>query len=122
MFPLALLSLRLRHGRPAPVDPDLDRGPYRAWVQPLIDLARDDPSAARRSAAALPEPAADHLYDALWAVTAHTAIRLEDASLAARAREALDPLRGQIAGGTTAIVSFGPVDDILAELDAHRGS
>lgn len=120
MLPLALLSLRLRHRRHAPVDPDLDWGPYRAWAQPLIDLARDNPAAARHSAAALPEPAADHLYDALWAVTAHTAIRLADASLAARAREALYPLRGQIAGGTTAMVSFGAVDDILAELDSHH--
>ncbi|WP_099905702.1 AfsR/SARP family transcriptional regulator [Streptomyces sp. TLI_171] len=117
LLPLALLSLRLRHRQPAPTDPGLDWGPYRPWAQPLIELARGDEAAARRAAAALPEPRADHLYDALWAVTAHTALRLPDEALADRARRALAPLRGQIAGGTTALVGFGPVDDLLAALD-----
>ncbi|MTD57014.1 SARP family transcriptional regulator [Amycolatopsis sp. RM579] len=119
MFPLALLSLRMRHGRPAPTDPDLDWGPYRPWVQPLLDLARGNLAAARHAAATLPAPRADHLYDALWAVNGHTAIQLDDASLAAQAREALSPLRGEIAGGTTAMITFGPVDDILATLYQH---
>jgi hypothetical protein len=119
MFPLALLSLRIRHRRPAPTDPGLDWGPYRPWVRPLLDHARGDIAAARRAAAALPEPPADHLYDALWAVNAHTAVLLGDGSLAARARDALRPLRGEIAGGTTAMITFGPVDDVLATLDRH---
>ncbi|WP_114257652.1 BTAD domain-containing putative transcriptional regulator [Streptomyces sp. Go-475] len=118
-LPLALLSLRLRHGRPAPTDPALDWGPHRPWTRPLVDLARGDVTAARHAAATLPEPPADHLYDALWAVTAHTAIRLQDASLAARAHDALSPLRGEVAGGTTAMITFGPVDDILAALEQH---
>ncbi|MEU6419261.1 AfsR/SARP family transcriptional regulator [Streptomyces spiralis] len=119
IFPLALLSLRLRHRRPAPTDPGLDWGPYRPWARPLLDLARGNPAAARYAAAGLPTPPADHLYDALWAVNAHTAILLQDASLAAQAHEALSPLRGEIAGGTTAVITFGPVDDILAALDHH---
>ncbi|MER6926636.1 SARP family transcriptional regulator, partial [Streptomyces spiralis] len=119
IFPLALLSLRLRHRRPAPTDPGLDWGPYRPWARPLLDLARGNPAAARYAAAGLPTPPADHLYDALWAVNAHTAILLQDASLAAQAHEALSPLRGEIAGGTTAVITFGPVDDILAALDRH---
>ncbi|MGW1557887.1 AfsR/SARP family transcriptional regulator [Streptomyces sp. NPDC002144] len=113
LFPLALLSVRIRHRRPAPTDPGLDWGPYRPWVQPLLDLARGDRTAAHRAAAALPVPPADHLYDSLWAVNAHTATLLGDGSLAARSREALSPLRGEIAGGVTAMVTFGPVDDIL---------
>ncbi|TWF76128.1 DNA-binding SARP family transcriptional activator [Pseudonocardia hierapolitana] len=117
LFPLALLSLRMRHRRPAPTDPDLDWGPYRPWVQPLLDHARGDLAAARRAAGTLPRPAADHLYDSLWAVNAHTAVLLQDDSLAARAREALHPLRGEIAGGTTAMITFGPVDDLLVALD-----
>ncbi|GAA1892576.1 hypothetical protein GCM10009753_21590 [Streptantibioticus ferralitis] len=34
-------------------------------------------------------------------------------------RNALSPLRSEIAGGTTAIITFGPVNDILAPLDQH---
>ncbi|WP_306185239.1 AfsR/SARP family transcriptional regulator [Streptomyces sp. MK5] len=121
ILPLALLSLRLRHRRPAPTDPGLDWGPYRPWTRPLLDLARGNPAAARCAAAGLPTPPADHLYDALWAVNAHTAILLQDAPLAAQAHDALSPLRGEIAGGTTAVITFGPVDDILAALDHHFG-
>lgn len=119
ILPLALLSLRMRDRRPAPTDPALDWGPYRPWAQPLLDLADGDLAAAREAAAILPTPPADHLYDSLWAVNAHTAILLRDASLAARAHHALSPLRGEIAGGTTAMISFGPVDDILAALDQY---
>ncbi|MFG3014127.1 BTAD domain-containing putative transcriptional regulator [Streptomyces cinerochromogenes] len=121
MFPLALLSLRMRHRRPAPTDPALDWGPYRPWVQPLLDLAHGNLAAARQAAAALPTPPADHLYDALWAVSAHTAILLQDEPLAARAHDALSPLRDEIAGGTTAMITFGPVNAILSALDQHLG-
>ncbi|MFJ4012668.1 BTAD domain-containing putative transcriptional regulator [Streptomyces sp. NPDC090026] len=118
-LPLALLSLHIRHHHPAPTDPDLDWGPFRPWAQPLLDLARGNPAAARHAAATLPTPPADHLYDALWAVNAHAAISLRDTSLAAQARDALSPLRGEIAGGTSAMVTFGPVDHILSALDQH---
>ncbi|MER5429344.1 AfsR/SARP family transcriptional regulator [Streptomyces sp. NPDC002588] len=119
VLPLALLSLRVRHGRPAPTDPGLDWGPYRPWAQPLLALARGDLAAARHAAAAVPTPPADHLYDSLWAVNAHTALLVRDTSLAARAYDALSPLRGEIAGGTTAMITFGAVDDILAALGRH---
>jgi DNA-binding SARP family transcriptional activator len=114
ILPLALLALRLRHQRPAPTDPDLDWGPYLPWVQPLIDVARGN-----HAAATAPAPPADHLYDALWAVNAHTAILLQDEELATRAYQALSPLRGEIAGGVTAMITFGPVDDILATIERH---
>jgi hypothetical protein len=117
LLPLALLSLRMRHQRPAQADPALDWGPYRPWAQPLLDLARGSLTAAREAAAVLPGPPADHLYDSLWAVNAHTAVLLQDRSLATQAHDALFPLRGEIAGGTTAMISFGPVNDILAALD-----
>ncbi|MFE2040302.1 BTAD domain-containing putative transcriptional regulator [Streptomyces sp. NPDC059477] len=119
LLPLALLSLRLRHGRPAPTDPALDWGPYRPWARPLLDLAHGDLAAARHAASTLPPPAADHLYDSLWAITARTAVQLRNKSLAAQAHDALSPLRGEIAGGTTAMLTFGPVDDILATLAQH---
>ncbi|MGC0397834.1 DNA-binding SARP family transcriptional activator [Streptomyces sp. SAI-126] len=119
IFPLALLSLRIRHRRPAPTDPDLDWGPYRPWTQPLLHLADGNLEAARHAAATLPTPPADHLYDSLWAVNAHTAILLHDESLAAQARDALSALRDEIAGGTTAVITFGAVNDILAALDQY---
>ncbi|MFJ5995532.1 BTAD domain-containing putative transcriptional regulator [Streptomyces sp. NPDC092370] len=119
LLPLALLSLRLRHGRPAPTDPGLDWGPYRPWAQPLVHLARGDLTAARHAAGTLPPPPADHMYDSLWAVNAHSATLLQDTSLAAQARGALSSLRGEVAGGTTGMITFGPVDDILAVLDQH---
>jgi hypothetical protein len=99
IFPLALLSLRVRHQRPAPTDPDLDWGPYRPWAQPLLDLARGNLTAARHAAATLPAPPADHLYDSLWAVNAHTAILLQDESLATQAHHALSPLCGEMRAG-----------------------
>src|SRR5690606_15609054 len=117
LVPLALVALHLRRRQPVPTAPDLDPGPHRAWVEPLLRHARGEVDAARRAAAALPEPPADHLYDALWAVVAHTAVRLGDRSLAAGARAALAPLRGELAGGATAALTFGPVDDLLAMLD-----
>ncbi|MQY25940.1 hypothetical protein NRB56_14990 [Nocardia sp. RB56] len=120
-LPLALLSLRLRQDRPAPTDPGLDWGPYRAWAQPLIHLACDELAAARRAATALPEPRADHLYGVLWAINAHTAIRLGAEPLAARASAALAPLREEIAGGTTALFDFGSARTILAALGERFG-
>jgi hypothetical protein len=119
IIPLALLSLRVRHQRPAPTDPALNWGPYRPWAQPLLNLARGNLAAAREAAAVLPTPPADHLYDSLWAVNAHTAVLLQDEPLATQAHDALSPLRGEIAGGTTAVISFGPVNDILATLDQY---
>ena len=114
---LALLSVRLRHQRSAPNDPELDWGPYRPWAQPLLHLASDNVPAARHAAAALPAPRADHLYDTLWAITAHTAIMLKDNALAVQARDALTPFRDQSAGGTTAMITFGPVNDLLTRID-----
>jgi hypothetical protein len=100
-LPLALLSTGL------PVDGTLDWGPYRPWGLPLIHLAGGDVAAARRAAASLPTPRADHFYEVLWWVTARIAALLDDDVLAETAREALEPARGEIIGGTTAMLSFG---------------
>ncbi|MGI5142077.1 MULTISPECIES: hypothetical protein [unclassified Streptomyces] len=55
----------------------------------------------------------------VFGFTAHTAIQLRDESLATQAHDALFPVRGEVAGGTTAVISFGSVDDILATLDQY---
>jgi Bacterial transcriptional activator domain len=100
-LPLALLSMGL-----AP-DASLDWGPYRPWALPLLHLDHGDVAAARRAAADLPTPRADHFYEVLWAITARIAEQLGDSSLAAAAREALEPAGGEIIGGTTAMLAFG---------------
>jgi hypothetical protein len=100
-LPLALLSMGL------PPDPSLDWGPYRPWALPLIHLADGDVTAARRAASDLPSPRADHYYEVLWWITSRIAARLGDEALAAAAREALAPARGEVIGGTTAMMTFG---------------
>ncbi|MET9629947.1 BTAD domain-containing putative transcriptional regulator [Lentzea sp. NPDC006480] len=101
-LPLALLSMGL------PVDGSLDWGPYRPWGLPLMHLEGRDVAAARRAAASLPTPRADHYYEVLWWITARIAALLDDDVLAEAAREALEPARGEIVGGTTAMLAFGP--------------
>lgn len=94
-LPLALLSLGL------PVDGSLDWGPYRPWVEPLFT---EDVSAV-----SLPTPRADHYYEVLWWITARVAEQRGDSVLAEAARAALEPARGEIIGGTTGMLSFGPI-------------
>lgn len=90
-LPLALLSMGL------PPDPSLDWGPYRPWAEPLWDVTAVSPST----------PPANHYYEVLWWITARIAEQRGDEVLAEAAREALEPARGEIIGGTTAMLSFG---------------
>lgn len=112
-LPLALLSMRLPG---LAVPRDLEWGPFLPWAQPLLHLADGDVAAARLAVAQVPTPRADHYYEILWALTAHTAILLGDRALGLRARDALEPARGEIIGGGTGMMSFGLVDDLLARL------
>jgi hypothetical protein len=54
-------------------------------------------------------PPANHYYEVLWWLTARIAEQRGDAKLADAARAALEPARGEIVGGTTAMLSFGPL-------------
>jgi DNA-binding SARP family transcriptional activator len=89
-LPLALLST----GRPP--DLTLDWGPYRPWAEALCTADRD-----------VPTPRADHYYEVLWWITARIAEQRDDEVLAETARQALEPARGEVVGGTTAMLSFG---------------
>ncbi|MEP7762875.1 BTAD domain-containing putative transcriptional regulator [Sanguibacter sp. 25GB23B1] len=123
LLPLALLGLRVVHGRPAPTDPRTDWGPYAPWARPLVLLAedrRDDAAAALR---ALPDPPHDHLLDALWCLAAHAAVQLEDHDMMERAHTALLPAAGEIAGAGSGLLTLGPVPRYLDALAAGlRGS
>ena len=122
LFPLALLGLRLLHGRAAPTDPHLDWGPYRPWTQPHVLLAHGKPDEARAALAAAPEPPRDHLQEAMWCLTAHAAVRLGEHGIAATAAESLRDAAGEHAGAASGMLTLGPVARYLAEAAACAGT
>ncbi|WP_426310090.1 BTAD domain-containing putative transcriptional regulator [Cellulosimicrobium sp. E-16] len=118
LLPLALLTVRLRHGRPlAGLG---DPGPYTPWVAPLLALDTGDRPGAADLARAVPEPPADHLRELRWALVAETAVRLGDAGLARRARHALARVPDELAGAGSGLVSAGSVRTWLGRLDGRR--
>ncbi|MFE6887702.1 BTAD domain-containing putative transcriptional regulator [Streptomyces sp. NPDC057694] len=114
LLPLALLGLRLLHGRPAPTDPRLDWGPYLPWATPLLLLAQERTEEARAALRAVPEPPGDHMQEALWCLTAHAATRLDEPGIAALAATALRTARDEHAGATSGMLTLGPVATYLA--------
>ncbi|MFD8685736.1 BTAD domain-containing putative transcriptional regulator [Streptomyces sp. NPDC059651] len=118
LFPLALLGLRLLHGRPAPTDPHLDWGPYRLWARPLVLLAQGRDEEARAALAAVPEPPRDHVQEALWCLTARAAALLGEGGTAVRAAAALRTAGAEHAGAASGMLTLGPVARYLAEAEA----
>ncbi|MFI0239738.1 BTAD domain-containing putative transcriptional regulator [Streptomyces sp. NPDC016845] len=118
LFPLAVLGLRLLNDRPAPTDPRLDWGPYEPWARPLVLLAQGRDADARTALDAVPEPAHDHLQEAMWCLTARAAARLGARDIAARAAQALRDARTEHAGAASGLLTFGPVARYLDEVDA----
>ncbi|PTR24198.1 DNA-binding SARP family transcriptional activator [Rhodococcus sp. OK519] len=121
ILPLALLCLRVWQRRPLAFDPGTDWGPYEPWARPLILLAEDDRDRAAAAARSLPDPPADHLAEALWALTATAAVAVNDTALMRRSRDALVPAAGQIAGASSGLLTAGPVDHYLAMLSDALG-
>ncbi|WP_198163141.1 BTAD domain-containing putative transcriptional regulator [Cellulosimicrobium sp. TH-20] len=122
LLPLALLTVRVRHGRPLAGIETADLGPYAPWAEPLLVLDAGDPDAAAQLALAAPEPPADHLRELLWALRAETALRLGDRALAGQARRALARTPDELAGAGSGLVSLGPVRGWLDRLDERRAS
>ncbi|MER5410866.1 AfsR/SARP family transcriptional regulator [Streptomyces sp. NPDC002769] len=122
LLPLALLGLRLLHDRPAPTDPHLDWGPYRPWARPLVLLAQDRGEEARTALASAPEPARDHMQEAMWCLTARAAARLGERAIAARAVASLRDARAEHAGAAGGMLTLGPVAPYLAEAEACAGA
>jgi DNA-binding SARP family transcriptional activator len=126
LLPLALLSVHVTRGLPAPTGYEDDAwGPYTPWARPLVLLARGGEEARARVRAelrALPDPPGDLLTEAMWCLAARAAVDTEDRPTLLRARAALVPAAGQLAGAGSGLVSLGPVDvwlDVLGTaLDA----
>ncbi|MFB7652916.1 MULTISPECIES: BTAD domain-containing putative transcriptional regulator [unclassified Streptomyces] len=122
LLPLALLGLRLAHGRPAEVDPGADWGPYRPWAEPFALLADGRTAEARTALAALTRPPPDLLYEALCCAEAALALRLGDRAALERTHERLLPASGELAGAGSGLLTFGPVDDWLAAIRRALGT
>ncbi|WP_217168526.1 BTAD domain-containing putative transcriptional regulator [Streptomyces sp. AC512_CC834] len=116
LLPLALLGLRLAHGRPADVDPDAQWGPYRPWAEPFALLAEGRDTEARTALRALPEPPPDLLYEALCCAEAALALELGDTPALERTYARLLPASGELAGAGSGLLTFGPVDGWLAAI------
>ncbi|MDA1364603.1 AfsR/SARP family transcriptional regulator [Glycomyces algeriensis] len=116
LLPLALLGLRLRHGRPLEFGDDIDWGPYEPWVRPLLLIEaglRDEAAAALRRT---PVPPGDLLMEAMWALTGHAAIALGDKAMKERAAAALTPAAAELAGAGSGMLMIGPVSELLDAL------
>jgi len=118
LLPLALLCLRVWRGEAIRFDDDTDWGPYRPWARPLLLLARDRPAEAATALRQTPDPPRDLLAEALWCLTARTAIALDDRTAMRRARTALAPAADELAGAGSGMLTVGPVAGHLDDLDA----
>ncbi|MET9278656.1 BTAD domain-containing putative transcriptional regulator [Streptomyces anthocyanicus] len=116
LLPLALLGLRLAHGRPAEVDPGADWGPYRPWAEPFALLAEGRGTEARNALRALAEPPPDLLYEALCCAEAALALALDDRPALRRTHDRLLPASGELAGAGSGLLTFGPVDGWLGAI------
>lgn len=117
LLPLAMLCLRLQHGRPLHFVDDTDWGPYEPWTRPLLllEAGRHDEAAAalRRT----PVPPGDLMTEAMWALTGRAAITLGDKAMMAKTEAALAPAAAELAGAGSGMLTAGPVSDLLNALD-----
>ncbi|MFS0695427.1 BTAD domain-containing putative transcriptional regulator [Streptomyces nitrosporeus] len=92
---------------------DTDWGPYRPWVLPLLLLGGHRPDEALLALRAAPRPPHDLLQEGLWCLLARAAVELGDSRTAARAHAALAGARGELAGASSGLLTFGPVSGFL---------
>ncbi|MEU7953367.1 SARP family transcriptional regulator, partial [Micromonospora chalcea] len=121
LLPLALLCLRVWHDRPADFPADTDWGPYAPWARPLVLLATGRRDEAARALRRTPTPPRDLLQEALWCLTGRAAVALGDRDAMLRARDALAPAAGELAGAGSGLLTVGPVAAHLDRLDAALG-
>ncbi|MBA9001918.1 AfsR/SARP family transcriptional regulator [Thermomonospora cellulosilytica] len=118
LLPLALLSLRVRHDRPAPADERIDWGPYEPWTRPLVLLAQGRRGEAATALRRVPDPPPDLLHEALWCLIARASVAVGDRETMRRARAALTPAAAELAGAGSGLLTLGPVADHLDTLAA----
>jgi hypothetical protein len=99
---------------------DLDAGPYRPWLVPLLLASSGATERARQALTTVPRPPHDLLQEALWCVLARTAAAVGHREVLRRARDELAAADGESAGGS-GLVSFGPVAHHLRAADAALG-
>jgi len=118
LLPLALLSVRLQHGRPAQTDEQW--GPYEPWTRPLVLLAKGLDAQAAVAVREAPEPPHDLLYEAMWCLIARAAVAVGDRQLMRRAHTALLPAADELAGAGSGLMTFGPISEVLGFLMPER--
>ncbi|SDK33866.1 DNA-binding transcriptional activator of the SARP family [Nonomuraea jiangxiensis] len=118
LLPLALLCARVRRGLPAEEGEEDDWGPYEPWVRPLTLLRRGRRAQAAAALAEAPDPPRDLLLEALWCLIAQAAVGVGDREAMRRARAALAPAAGELAGAGSGMLTVGPVARHLADLAA----
>jgi hypothetical protein len=105
---LAVLTVRLRAGRP--LDADADYGPYEPWVRPLLTgEALDD----------VPDPPKDLLQELLWTLLAEAALAQGNQQVMTRALKALTPAAGEQTAGS-GLITLGPAAKVLDRLRTRR--
>ncbi|GAA4557309.1 BTAD domain-containing putative transcriptional regulator [Planotetraspora kaengkrachanensis] len=132
LLPLALLCMRARRGLPlcpdgrrrphrAPPETDgTDWGPYEPWVRPFLLAAGGHHREAAAALREVPAPPRDLLTEAMWCLVARAAVIVGDREAILRARDALAPAAGELAGAGSGLLSLGPVADHLAALRECR--
>ncbi|MFD6530332.1 BTAD domain-containing putative transcriptional regulator [Streptomyces sp. NPDC060184] len=119
---VALVPVMRGDALPGPGDfADLDPGPYRPWLEPLLLAASGAADEARRALTRVPRPPHDLLQEALWCVLARAAASVGHLPVLRRARAELAAAEGEYAGAGSGLVSFGPVARHLAAADAALG-
>jgi hypothetical protein len=83
----------------------------------LVLLAAGRSGEAAVALRAVPEPPPDLLLEALWCLTGRAGLLLGDRTVMARARAALAPAAGELAGAGSGMLTVGPVVLHLAALD-----
>ncbi|WP_069884247.1 AfsR/SARP family transcriptional regulator [Streptomyces luteocolor] len=121
-FLVALVPVMRGDGLPDPDDvADLDPGPYRPWLDPLLLAASGATEQARRALTEVPRPPHDLLQEALWCVLARAAASVGHLPVLRRARDELAAAQAESAGAGSGLITFGPVTHHLRAADAALG-
>nr|WP_240528494.1 BTAD domain-containing putative transcriptional regulator [Streptomyces humi] len=115
---VTLVPVMRGDARPDPDDfADLDPGPYRPWLDPLLLAASGAAEQARRALTEVPRPPHDLLQEALWCVLARAAASVGHLPVLRRARAELAAAAAESAGAGSGLISFGPVTHHLRSTD-----